>query len=154
MCGEDQGTGPGVVVFGRSVALGDRSVGATCRVGRPLLAQVKYGIMPYDKTSLCVTSPSGKVSAMSTVRYSKITIRQPQPLKTKIARAAALRGMTVTSFINGMLEIAADRTIDRIQTRELSDRDSDILLEMLRKPPAPNAALKKAAKRLRGIDRE
>jgi len=62
--------------------------------------------------------------------------------------------MTVTSFINGVLEIAADRTIDRIQTRELSDRDSDILLSMLRKPPAPNAALKKAAKRLRGIDCE
>ena len=91
---------------------------------------------------------------MSTVRYSKITIRQPQPLKTKIARAAALRGMTVTSFINGMLEIAADRTIDRIQTRELSDRDSDILLGMLRKPPAPNSALKKAAKRLRAMNRE
>ena len=110
--------------------------------------------MPYQEKSLCLTSPFGKVSAMSTVRYSKITIRQPQPLKTKIARAAALRGMTVTSFINGMLEIAADRTIDRIQTRELSDRDSDILLGMLRKPPAPNAALKKAARRLRGIDRE
>jgi uncharacterized protein (DUF1778 family) len=91
---------------------------------------------------------------MSAVRYSKITIRQPQPLKTKIARAAALRGMTVTSFINGILEIAADRTIDRIATRELSDRDSDILLGMLRKPPAPNTALKKAARRLRAMDRE
>jgi uncharacterized protein (DUF1778 family) len=91
---------------------------------------------------------------MSTVRSSKITIRQPRPLKTKITRAAALRGMPDTSFINGTLEIAADRTIDRIQTRELSDRDSTVLLGMLRKPPGPNAALKKAEKRLRGIDRE
>ena len=45
----DQGTGPGVVVFGRSVAAGDRNVGATCRVGVPLPAQVEYGIMPYQK---------------------------------------------------------------------------------------------------------
>ena len=48
---------------------------------------------------------------MSTVGHSKITIRQPKPLKAKIAKAAALRGMTVTSFINGMLEIAAERTL-------------------------------------------
>jgi uncharacterized protein (DUF1778 family) len=61
---------------------------------------------------------------MSTVSHSKITIRQPKTLKAKIAKAAALRGMTVTSFINGTLEIAAERTLRRIETRELTDRDS------------------------------
>ena len=86
---------------------------------------------------------------MSTVSHSKITIRQPKPLKVKIARAAALRGMTVTSFINGMLEIAAERTLRRIETRELTDRDSAALLAMLQKPSPPNAALRKAARRLR-----
>jgi uncharacterized protein (DUF1778 family) len=57
--------------------------------------------------------------------------------------------MTVTSFINGMLEIAADRTLRRIETRELTDRDSAALLAMLQKPSAPNAALRKACRRLR-----
>jgi len=74
-------------------------------------------------------------------RHCKITIRQPKPLKAKIAEAAALRSMTVTSFINGMLEIAAERTLRRIETRELTDRDSAALLVMLHKPPAPKAAL-------------
>lgn len=90
---------------------------------------------------------------MAGVSHSKITIRQPEPLKAKIAKAAALRGMTVTSFINGMLEIAADRTLCRIQNREATDRDSEALLAMLRKPAAPNAALRKAAQRLRELER-
>jgi uncharacterized protein (DUF1778 family) len=61
--------------------------------------------------------------------------------------------MTVTSFINGMLEIAADRTLRRIETRELTDRDSAALLAMLQKPVAPSAALRKAARRLRESER-
>ena len=88
---------------------------------------------------------------MSTIRYSKITIRQPEPLKSKVEKAAALRGMTVTSFINGILELAADKTLSRIQTRELSERDSTALLAMLSKPARPNAALRRAAKRHRKI---
>ena len=88
---------------------------------------------------------------MSTIRYSKITIRQPEPLKAKVEKAAALRGMTVTSFINGILELAADKTLSRIQTRELSERDSTALLALLSKPTRPNAALRRAAKRHRKI---
>jgi len=90
---------------------------------------------------------------MATASHSKITIRQPGPLKAKIATAAALRGMTVTSFINGMLEIAAERTLRRIQGREATERDSAALLAMLQKPAAPNAALRKAARRLRDLER-
>lgn len=88
---------------------------------------------------------------MSTIRYSKITIRQPEPLKSKVEKAAALRGMTVTSFINGILELAADKTLNRIRARELTERDSAALLAMLGKPSRPNAALRKSAQRHREI---
>lgn len=88
---------------------------------------------------------------MSTIRYSKITIRQPEPLKAKIEQAASLRGMTVTSFINGALELAAEKTISRIQTRELSERDSAALLAMLKEPAPPNPELRKAARRYRDL---
>jgi uncharacterized protein (DUF1778 family) len=91
---------------------------------------------------------------MSAIHYSKITIRQPRPLKAKIEKAAALRGMTVTSFINGMLELAADKTISRIEARDLTERDSAKLMAMLGKPPRPNAALRKAAKRYRELTGE
>lgn len=91
---------------------------------------------------------------MNAVRYSKITIRQPAPLKAKVEQAAALCGMTVTSFINGMLELAADKTISRIRARELTERDSAALLGMLKNPARPNAALRKAARRYRELMRE
>jgi len=45
-----------------------------------------------------------------------------------------------------MLEIAAERTPRRIETRELTDRDSAALLAMLQKPSAPNGALRKACR--------
>ncbi|MBM3955986.1 MAG: DUF1778 domain-containing protein [Planctomycetota bacterium] len=90
---------------------------------------------------------------MATASHTKITIRQPDALKRKIAKAAALRGMTVTSFINGMLEIAADRTLRRIRSRDATDRDSAELLAMLRKPATPNAALRGAVRRLRDLER-
>ncbi|HOB76619.1 MAG TPA: DUF1778 domain-containing protein [Phycisphaerae bacterium] len=81
--------------------------------------------------------------------YSKITIRQPVALKKKIERAAAKRGMTVTSFINSTLERAADRTLERVRRRELTDRDQAALLEMLTQPKGPNKALLRAAERYR-----
>jgi len=86
-------------------------------------------------------------SAVHTVGKSKITSRQPKTLKAKIAKAAPLRGMTVTNFINVMLEIAAERSLRRIEPRELTDRDSEALLAMLQKPAVRNAALRKAARR-------
>lgn len=86
---------------------------------------------------------------MNTTRFSKITIRQPKPLKAKIEKAAAMRGMTVTSFINGELERIADETIERVRARELTERDSRVLLDLLSNPKRPNAALRKAAKRFR-----
>lgn len=91
---------------------------------------------------------------MGSVRYTKITIRQPEPLKAKIEQAAALCGMTVTSFINGMLELTADKTISRIRARELTERDSAALLAMLKSPARPNAACGKAARRYRELVRE
>jgi len=86
---------------------------------------------------------------MSAAEFSKITIRQPVPLKAKVERAAALRGMTVTSFINGALERVADRTLARVREREMTERDSMALLEMLRDPAPPNDALRTAADRYR-----
>ncbi len=81
--------------------------------------------------------------------HTKITIRQPVAIKQKVERAAAKRGMTVTSFINSILERAADRTLSRVRRRELTERDQQALLDLLAHPKGPNAALLKAARRYR-----
>ena len=82
-------------------------------------------------------------------RYSKTTIRQPVSLKQKVEQAAAKRGMTVTSFINNILARAAERTLERARRRELSERDQQVLLEMLINPKGPHEALIRAAERYR-----
>ncbi len=82
-------------------------------------------------------------------RYSKITIRQPVALKRKVEQAATKRGMTVTSFINSTLERAAERTLERVRRRELSERDQKALLRMLATPKGPHKALIRAAIRYR-----
>ena len=83
------------------------------------------------------------------ISHSKITIRQPVTLKRKIEQAAAKRGMTVTSFINSILERAADRTLERVRRRELTEQDQEALLRLLTHPKGPNKALIRAAERYR-----
>ncbi len=82
-------------------------------------------------------------------QYSKITIRQPARLKRKVEQAAAKRGMTVTSFINSTLARAAERTLERVRRRELTERDQRKLLELLANPTGPAASLLRAARRYR-----
>ena len=81
--------------------------------------------------------------------HSKITIRQPVALKRRIEQAAAKRGMTVTSFINSTLARAAERTLERVRRRELSERDQKALLRLLTNPKGPSKALVRAAERYR-----
>lgn len=83
------------------------------------------------------------------VAYAKITIRQPEDLKSRIEQAAAKRGMTVTSFINATLDREASRVLRRVRRRELSERDQKALLEMLANPKGPNEALQEAARQYR-----
>jgi uncharacterized protein (DUF1778 family) len=87
--------------------------------------------------------------ATKTNRSSKITILQPADLKRKVGQAAAKRGMSVTSFVNHVLAVASERTLEQIRRRQISERDQRALLKMLEQPKGPSAALVNAAKRYR-----
>lgn len=67
--------------------------------------------------------------------------------KEQIERAAAISGVTVSSFATAALLRAADEAIERASTRTLSARDSQAFMAMLADDSEPNVALKKAAKR-------
>ena len=84
-----------------------------------------------------------------TERSAKITILQPVDLKRKVGQAAAKRGMSVTSFINYVLAVASERTLEQVRRREISERDQRALLKMLEQPKGPTGALISAAKRYR-----
>lgn len=78
---------------------------------------------------------------------SRLNFRIPSEIKERVEEAALVSGTTVTDFAITALANSAEEAIHRHQTRILSNRDRDIFLEMLDNPPAPNHALKKAAKR-------
>lgn len=80
---------------------------------------------------------------------AKITILQPVDLKRRVGQAAAKRGMSVTSYINDVLDVASERTLEQVRRREVSERDQRALLKMLEQPKGPTDTLVKAAKRFR-----
>jgi uncharacterized protein (DUF1778 family) len=66
-----------------------------------------------------------------------------------IARAAELRGTTVTDFVVASAQQAAVETIKDFEVVSLRDEARDIFVRALLRPPAPNAALRAALRRHR-----
>ena len=79
---------------------------------------------------------------------SRISLRIRAEDKAKIMRASALSRTDLTSFILRTAVQAADSVIEGSERIKLSKRDSMRLLDLLEKPPLPNAKLKAAARAL------
>jgi uncharacterized protein (DUF1778 family) len=73
--------------------------------------------------------------------------------KKRIARAAKLRGMSMSDFIVQLADEGAVRTIREHEAWVLTEADRDILVKALLNPPPPNARLRAAAKRYRQLVR-
>ena len=62
-----------------------------------------------------------------------------------VRRAAELQGRSVSDFVVAAAREAASRTIEETQLIRLSIEDQQRFVELLLNPPAPNAALLRAA---------
>ena len=70
------------------------------------------------------------------------------PVQKKIIeRAASLRGTSVTDFVLSAAQQAAMETIRDFEMLSLGGKASQAFVDALLNPPAPNAALRAAAKR-------
>lgn len=67
--------------------------------------------------------------------------------KKMIARAAALRGSSVTEFVVASAQQAAADAIKDFELLTLHDEARDVFVNAVLHPPAPNAAARKAAQR-------
>jgi len=67
--------------------------------------------------------------------------------KNLIARAAALRGSSVTEFVVASAQQAASETIKNFELLTLHDSARVAFVKALLNPPAPNAAARSAARR-------
>ncbi len=84
-------------------------------------------------------------------RQDRIEARLTADQKALIGRAAALEGLSISSFVVQRALDAALASIERQEVVKLSVRDSERIAEALINPPHPAPALQRAAERHRSI---
>jgi len=78
---------------------------------------------------------------------TRFEMRLEKDQKDLLEEAAAVRGQDLTAFALGVLLKEASDVVAQYQTPKLSERGMRAILNLLASPPAPNAALKRAARR-------
>jgi uncharacterized protein (DUF1778 family) len=81
---------------------------------------------------------------MMTTATARLDLRLEARDKERIAKAAALRGMPVSSFVRDTVLREADAAIAANAVVVLSEQESARFLDALDAPFSPNARLKKA----------
>lgn len=79
-------------------------------------------------------------------KQDRIGARVSHDVYETLCHAAELTGATVNQFLVQSALKEAQSVIEREQTIRLSRRDCERLLDLLEKPPKPNARLKAAMK--------
>ncbi len=79
---------------------------------------------------------------------SRVSLRIRREEKALLLRAVALRHTDLTDFVIRHAVQAAKAVIEQSDHVQLSERDSQRVLELLENPPAPNAKLMAAARAL------
>jgi uncharacterized protein (DUF1778 family) len=81
---------------------------------------------------------------MATEQTSRLEARLPASVYATLKRAAELKGRSLSDFVVSAAHDAAQRAIEEERIIRLSAEDQRRFAEALIKPPAPNAALKRA----------
>jgi uncharacterized protein (DUF1778 family) len=80
---------------------------------------------------------------------SIISLRLPPDVRRVLGVDAILSDQTLEKYVLELLKREARRIKAATPTTPVSERDFKFLLKLLRDPPRPNAALRRAAKRYR-----
>jgi len=80
-------------------------------------------------------------------KEERLEARVTHEQKKLIARAAALRGFSVTEFVVASAQQAATETIKDFELLTLHEDARDVFVNALLNPPPPNEAGRAAAKR-------
>jgi uncharacterized protein (DUF1778 family) len=107
-----------------------------------------YGESPYDMAMPRTMRRTPKTARRS-LKADRLEARVTPEQKQLIARAAALRGSSVTEFIVASAQEAAAETIKDLEILNLRDKARDAFVDAVLHPPPPNEAARKAARRYR-----
>ena len=81
------------------------------------------------------------------LKEERLEARVTPEQKKMIARAAALRGSSVTEFVVASAQQAAADAIKEFELLTLHDEARDVFVGAILHPPTPNEAARKAARR-------
>jgi uncharacterized protein (DUF1778 family) len=81
------------------------------------------------------------------VRAARFEMRLEKRQKELLEQAAAVQGQDLTSFALGVLLRQASDVLEGHRARTATEDGMRAILKLLEHPPAPNAALRKAARR-------
>ncbi len=84
---------------------------------------------------------------MAVNQIARLEARLPASVYALLKRAAELKGRSITDFVVGAAQDAAQRVIEEDGIIRLSAEDQARFAQALLNPPAPNAALKRAMRR-------
>jgi uncharacterized protein (DUF1778 family) len=84
------------------------------------------------------------------VDNDRVALRIRPADKAVISRAAALAQTDMTAFILHAVLREAQSVIEVHERVKLTQRDSQLVMELLENPPSPNAKLRKAARAMPG----
>jgi uncharacterized protein (DUF1778 family) len=112
---------------------------------------VSTGKMPYIghavKMSMNKAKKGTLMAETTTQRQARIEIRIDPSSKELVEKAASILGQSLSSFIVSRMVADAQQVIDANARTMLSLQDWERFHAVLSNPPAPNNALKKAARR-------
>jgi uncharacterized protein (DUF1778 family) len=94
-----------------------------------------------DAARKLVRNPSAQAAT------GRIEARVLPEQKSLFERAAALRGVNLTTFMVGSMREAALKTLEEHELIVLTAKERGIFVETLLNPPAPNRALRSATQR-------
>jgi uncharacterized protein (DUF1778 family) len=83
----------------------------------------------------------------SSARGERLEARLTASQKELLQQAAELEGRSLTDFVIDSAQTAARHVIRDHQLLELTARDSEVFVNALLNPPAPNAKLRRAFRR-------
>ncbi|MCE0801382.1 DUF1778 domain-containing protein [Buttiauxella sp. A2-C1_F] len=89
---------------------------------------------------------------MSALKKQRIDLRLTDDDKSLIEEAAAMSNQTITQFMVASASERAAQVIEQHRRLVLNEESWDLVMEALSNPPAPNARLKSAAKRLQNME--
>jgi uncharacterized protein (DUF1778 family) len=92
--------------------------------------------------------------ARTPTRSARIEARISPEALSIVRRAAEIQGRSISDFVVAAAQDAAERTVSETQRIRLTVAEHEKMMKLLRNPPPPTAAWKRAEKAHRKLIRE